>query len=35
MYVMTFHVWSIGFLGLKIIEIDTKIIVIGCPSADL
>ena len=27
--------WAIGFLDLKNIEIDTKIIVIGCPSADL
>ena len=35
MYVMTCHTWSIGFLDLKNIEIDTKIIVIGCPSADL
>ena len=34
-YVTTFHMWSIGFLDLKNIEIDTKIIVIGCPSADL
>ena len=35
MYVKTFHMWSIGFLDLKNIEIDTKIIVIGCHSADL
>ena len=35
MHVKTFQVWSIGFLDLKNIEIDTKIIVIGCPSADL
>ena len=35
MYVKTFHMWSIGFLDLKNIEIDTTIIVIGCPSADL
>ncbi len=27
--------WSIGFLDLKNIEIDTTIIIIGCPSADL
>ena len=35
MYVKTFHMWSIGFRDLKNIEIDTKIIVIGCVSADL
>ena len=35
MYVKMFHMWSIGFLDLNNIEIYTKIIVIGCPSADL
>ena len=27
-YVMTFHMWWIGFLDLKNIELDTKIVLI-------
>ena len=29
MYVMRFHMWSIGFLNLKNIELDTKVFLIG------
>ena len=32
---LMFHMWSIGFLDLKHIEIDTKFIAIGAPWADL
>ncbi len=28
-YVMTFHMWSIGFIDLKNIELHTKIFLIG------
>ena len=29
LYVLTFHMWSIGFLDLKNIELDTNIFLIG------
>ena len=35
MYVVTFHMWSIGFLDLKNIELDTKVFLIGVLWADL
>ena len=35
MYVKTFHMWSVGFLDLKNIEIGIKITVIGALRADL
>ena len=35
LYVLTFHMWSIVFLDLNNIELDTKIFLIGVHWADL